>query len=462
MNRTSSITLRRGLSAMILAAVIAAPAAAAERARNVILFIGDGMGVSTLTAARIFAGQKRGLDGASNLLSFETFPDLALVRTFSADSLVTESAAGATALLTGRRTLNGVLGVSDKVRIGDCASSKATSVATLAELAKQKGLATGVVSTAAITDATPASLYAHVPTRTWQSDADMPPEALAAGCVDIARQMVDGPADLQLDLMLGGGYGAFKPAESATGRRNDGRDLTAEWRAKGGLYIETGAELAALPTTSRKVLGLFAPGNMMRESTRQATQTDAPRLVDMTRKAIEILSREKAGYFLMVEGALIDKAHHLNLAHEALNETVEFDEAVAAALAMTNPADTLIVVTADHSHSLTLNGGLRNSSVLDVAPSTDDDPRVALDGKALSILMYATGPGAPIGEPRSDPAQSDPKDPDLRAPAAVPLPSAAHTGEDVAAYAKGPGARAFHGLIEQPAVFEAMRTALGL
>src|SRR5690242_13034323 len=98
--------LAAGLCALALAA---GPATAAERAKNVILFIGDGMGVSTLTAARIYDGQKRGVDGASNLLSFEAFPNLALVRTYSADSLVTDSAASASALLTGRRTLNGAL-----------------------------------------------------------------------------------------------------------------------------------------------------------------------------------------------------------------------------------------------------------------------------------------------------------------------------------------------------------------
>lgn len=453
---------RRASSALILAALLATPATAAERAKNVILFVGDGMGVSTLTAARIFAGQRRGVDGASNLLAFERFPDLALVRTFSADALVTESAAGATALLTGHRTINGVLGVSDKVVRFDCASSKTASVPTLAELAKRRGMATGAVSTAAITDATPASLYAHVPTRSWQSDSDMRPEALAAGCVDIARQMVDGPAALQLDVMLGGGSSAFLPKDNPAGRRKDGRDLTAEWKSKGGTYVETGAALAAVPSSTGRVLGLFAPGNMMRETARKASGTDVPRLVDMTRKAIELLSREKKGYFLLVEGGLIDKAHHQNLAYEALNETVEFEEAVAAAVAMTDPAETLIVVTADHSHGLTLNGGRRSTPVLGVAPGIDDDPASALDGKAIPILMYATGPGAPKDEPRHDPANDDPANPEQRMLAAVPLGSAAHTGEDVAAYARGPGSQAFRGLIEQPAVFQAMKAALGL
>lgn len=456
---------RRASSALVLAGVICAagaPALAAERPRNVILFIGDGMGVATLTAARIYDGQQRGKDGASNRLSFETFPHLALSQTYSADGLVTDSAAGASAILTGHRTLNGALGVDDKVRRGDCASVKGSSVPTLAEMARRKGLATGVVSTAAITDATPASLYAHTPSRQWQSDADLPPEAVAQGCKDIARQMLDGPKALQLDVMLGGGQAAFTPSEG-TGKRLDGRDLTAEWRASGGAYVETGTAMAAVPKGTKRLLGLFAPNNMMRESARAVTETDAPRLTDMTVKAIEILSQSKQGYFLMVEGALIDKAHHLSLAHEALNETVELSKAVAAAVAMTNPKDTLIIVTADHSHGLTINGGMRGTSILGLLPGNDDDPAKAMDGKAIPILMYASGPGAPpVGELRPDLTDVDTADPDLRNFAAVPLYSAAHTGEDVATYATGPGAERVHGLMDHPAVFQVMREALGL
>lgn len=454
---------RRGFSALLAASAIcaaASPAFAAERARNVILFIGDGMGVSTLTAARIYDGQKRGVDGASNLLSFEAFPDLALVRTYSADSLVTDSAAGASALLTGHRTLNGALGVNDKINLADCASTKGQSVPTLAEKAKKAGLAVGVVSTSAITDATPASLYAHTPSRRWQSDADMPPEAAAAGCIDIARQMLDVPKAAQFDVMLGGGQANFVAED---GKRMDGRDLPAEWRKAGGAYVQTGTELAATPNTTSRLLGLFAPNNMMRESARQATGTDAPTLTQMTTKAIELLARQKQGYFLMVEGALIDKAHHVSLANDALNETVEFSKAIAAAAAMTDPKDTLIIVTADHSHGLTINGGARDTSILGVLPGSDDDPPVAMDGKTIPILMYATGPGAPEhGEARSTPTPSNIDDPDRLTYAAVPLPSAAHTGEDVAAYARGPGAGKIRGLMDQPGVYQVMREALGL
>jgi alkaline phosphatase len=221
--------------------------------------------------------------------------------------------------------------------------------------------------------------------------------------------------------------------------------------------------MAAVPKGTRRLLGLFAPGNMMRESARAATETDAPRLTEMTVKAIEILSQSKQGYFLMVEGALIDKAHHVSLAREALNETVELSKAVAAAVAMTDPKDTLIIVTADHSHGLTINGGARDTSILGLLPGSEDDPAKALDGKPVPILMYATGPGAPpIGEVRPDLSDVDNSDLDQRNFAAVPLNSAAHTGEDVPTYAVGPGAERVHGLMDHPAVFQVMREALDL
>lgn len=443
----------------LLAALSVFAQAAAGEARNVILFIGDGMGVSTLTSARIFDGQQKGVDGASNRLSFEKFPNLALVKTYSADSLVTDSANGASAMLTGVRTLNGALGVDATVKRDDCKSIPAAWVETLAEQAKTAGLSTGAVSTAAITDATPASLYAHTGTRGAQGDFQMTKPDVEAGCLDIARQLVDAPESTRLNLALGGGAQFFTSFE-----RLDGRDLTREWAKRpSSAYVETAAGLKAVPKSTRYVLGLFANNNMVRETDRPNQAADAPRLVDMTREAITRLSQNPKGYFLMVEGGLIDKAHHVGLVHEALNETREFDQAVAAAVAMTDPKDTLIIVTADHSHGLTLSGGARNSPILGLVTGLDGSPRLANDGKPYAILNYATGPGGPgPDETRFDPSTVDTTDPTYKAQATIGLASANHTGEDVAAYAQGPGAQRLHGLIEQPDIYEAMRLALGL
>ena len=457
---------RQGALAMtgMILTLMAAPgigqaAGKAPHARNVILFIGDGMGVSTLTAARIYQGQMKGKDGASNRLTFETFPNLALVQTYSADSLVTDSANGASSMLTGHRTINGALGVTDKVDRSDCRSAQAARVDTLAEIAKSHGLSTGAVSTAAITDATPAALYAHVGARSYQGDMAMPQAALDEGCVDIARQLIDAPETQRLDLALGGGAGFFGQTP-----RRDGRNMMQEFaRRPDSAFVDTAQALASLPNSTRHVLGLFAGNNMADETDRPTATPTAPRLVDMTRAAIKVLSRNKKGYFLMVEGALIDKAHHVGEAHEALNEVVEFDAAIAEALALTDPKDTWIIVTADHSHGLTINGGARNSSILGLAPEANGQPRMGGDGKPFTILQYATGPGGPaLNALRQDPSKANLADPHYKTAAAIILPSAAHGGEDVAAYAHGPGAENFHGLIDQPAIFQIMRRTLGL
>ncbi|MDO9246665.1 MAG: alkaline phosphatase, partial [Phenylobacterium sp.] len=179
--------------------------------------------------------------------------------------------------------------------------------------------------------------------------------------------------------------------------------------------------------------------------------------------AISLLSQNPKGYFLMVEGGLIDKAHHAGLVRDALNETVEFDAAIDQALAMTDRADTLILVTADHSHGLTINGGHRDSPILGLVTDAQGKPRLAGDGKAYGILNYQTGPGGPkAGESRVDPMTVNTLEPGYRAPAGIQMNSAAHTGEDVAAYAQGPGAERLGGLIDQTDIFEVMREALGI
>nr|QQZ49860.1 alkaline phosphatase [Phenylobacterium glaciei] len=373
-----------------------------------------------LTAARIYQGQLRGADGASNRLSFERFPNLALVKTYSADSLVTDSANGASAMMTGVRTINGALGVDASVDRDSCASALAARVETVAELAKARA-------------SRPArSAPRRSPTPPRRPSTPIPAQGVGrgfrhtagggGGCIDIARQLVEAPEAVRLDLALGGGAEFFKAA-----KRRDGRDLTHEWAGRpGSVFVDTAQALVALPNGTRRVLGLFASNNMRRETDRPS---DAPRLADMTKSAISFLSQNPKGYFLMVEGGLIDKAHHVGLAHEALNETVEFDAAIVQALAMTDPRNTLILVTADHSHGLTISGGARNSPILGLVPDADGKPKLAADGKPYGILNYETGPGAPgAGETRFDPATKDTLDPAYVAQAAIPMSSAAHTG----------------------------------
>lgn len=162
-----------------------------ERARNVIIFIGDGMGVSTVTAARIFAGQRAGRGGESNQLTMDTFPHTALSRTYGNDAQVSDSAPTATALVSGVKANNGVIGLTSAAPPERCEGSQANVSQSLFEIAEAHGLATGVVSTARITHATPAAAYAHTPNRDWENDAEAARTG-GGGCIDIARQWWSG------------------------------------------------------------------------------------------------------------------------------------------------------------------------------------------------------------------------------------------------------------------------------
>ena len=160
-----------------------------RRARNVIIFIGDGMGISTQTAARILQGQRAGVDGESFVTAMDRLPHAALVRTYSHDAQVADSAP--TAILAGVKTRNDVIGVGPEAAVGDCAGSRLHRLPSLFALGQRLGRATGVISTARITHATPAAAYAHTPQRDWEADVDLSEVARREGCVDIARQLVE-------------------------------------------------------------------------------------------------------------------------------------------------------------------------------------------------------------------------------------------------------------------------------
>lgn len=441
-------------------------------AKNVILFVGDGMGVSTITAARIYAGQSRGVDGESYNLAGDLLPYSALVKTYSHDAQVADSSPTATALMTGVKTGNGVLGVDQTVPDGDCAASKTGSVKTLMEMAEDAGLATGVVTTTTVTHATPASTYAHSADRDWESDASLSAKARAEGCADIARQLIEWPHGDGFEVVFGGGRAHFTPKTTADvefpdrkGRRLDGRDLIAEWQAKtpGAAYVWNKQGFDAVdPKTTRHVMGLFNPDQMAQELDRENDKGGEPSLAEMTAKAIALLAQGKDGYVLLVEGGRIDHANHANNAARALSDAVAFDDAVKTALAMTDPKDTLIVVTADHSHGLTISGyPKRGNPILGPVIGTNGKPALGRDGKGYTTLNYATGPGAAKDEPRRDPLQEDTSDKNYRQSALIGMGFASHGGEDVAVRAIGPQAHLLTGTIEQNAIFHVMVHALG-
>ncbi len=443
-----------------------------RKARNVIIFIGDGMGVSTLTAGRIFEGQRLGLDGESYVAEMDRLPHTALVKTYSHDAQVADSAPTATAIVAGVKTKNGVIGVGPEAIENDCAATAPFKVPSLFSQAEDKGYATGIVSTATITHATPASTYAHTAQRDWEVDANMPEAAKAAGCTDIARQMIEWPHGNGLEVMLGGGRQHFLPATvtdpeypTAKGKRTDGKDLPAIWKAANpaGEYVWNAEIFNGIDAKkASKLLGLFEPSHMQFEADRTATGSKEPSLAEMTTKAIAMLSKNRKGYVLMVEAGRIDHAHHGGNARRALQDTVALNQALKAAMESVDLKDTLIVVTSDHSHTFTMSGyPERGNPILGVVAAPIGTPALAKDGKAYTTLGYANGPGAVTAAERPDPAKQDTEALDYRQQSLVGLNSETHGGDDVVARAAGPKAHLFKGTIEQNTIYHIMRAALG-
>lgn len=471
-----------------------------QKAKNIILFIGDGMGVSTVTAARILAGQqpdiidptntKPASSGEENSLSFELFPYLALSKTYSTNQQTSDSAPTMTAMVTGVKTGDGMLSVAQDVDRADCnADLKKHGLKTILEIAETKGKATGIVSTARITHATPAANYAHTPERNWEADSNEP-----AGCAvpDIARQLLEFKYGDGLEVALGGGREYFRPntlpdPEDAGkfGRRKDNRDLTAEWTNKFGAksaYIWNQAQFDAIdPNSTTHLLGLFERSHMEYEADRPADTAGEPNLSAMTEKAIKILQKNRKGFYLQVEAGRIDHGHHAGNAYRALTDAIALSDAVKKAVktlwAIGELDNTLIIVSADHSHTFTIAGyPQRGNNILGkvIEPGAASYTK-ASDGAPYTTLSYANGLGYHTGVAGDDvfatPVQIgrfadmtnvDTTDPNFHQEATVPLAgSETHAGEDVAIYATGPGAYLFKGVVEQNVIFHVMNKKMG-
>jgi alkaline phosphatase len=447
-------------------------------AKNVILFVGDGMGISTVTAARILEGQRRGEPGEENRLAFDTLPHVAFSKTYSTDAQVSDSAATMTAIVSGVKTQAGVLGVDERIQRGDYTSVDPASVLTILEEAEDRGLATGVVSTAKVTHATPAGCYSHAPLRSWEDDSKMSEEARDAEFPDIARQLVEFSHGDGLEIAFGGGRAHFKPHGTPDpedpkqpGRRMDGRDLTEAWvdARDGSSYVWNREQLLSVDRDKTKhLLGLFEPGHMQYEADRANDKAGEPSLAEMTEFAVDFLSQDPDGFFLMVEAGRIDHGHHATNAYRALSDTIALSDAVHVALAKTDAQDTLIVVTADHSHTLTISGyPMRGNPILGKvigrSRKRGGANRLAEDtkGKPYTALSYANGPGYTGSWRRPDLSDVDTEHPEYLQEATVPMRSETHAGEDVPIYAGGPRAALFHGVREQNYIYHAMVEAFG-
>lgn len=445
-------------------------------AKNVILFLGDGMGVSTVTAARILKGQLRNKTGEEGSLGFEEFPHLGLSKTYNQDVQTPDSAGTATAFLAGIKTNSGVLGLDGRCRRTDCSTKAGTEINGILNWSQDKGKAVGVVTNTRITHATPGASYAHTPERDWEGDVDM--EGVSQNCTDIAKQLID---ENDINVVMGGGRRVFlskddldpETGEKSTKGRLDGRNLINDWqekqRQKGRKYkyVWNQTEFDSVdPQETDFLLGLFNPSHMEYEIDRADDTAGEPSLAEMTEKALRILSKNEKGFFLLVEGGRIDHAHHETRAVKSLHDVIAFADAVQKAVDLTDESDTLIITTADHSHVFTIGGyPTRGNPIFGLADDSDamnGSLKLALDGKPYSTLGYANGPGSFVTENatvRPDITNMVVGEKTHEYQAAVPLDSETHAAEDVAIYARGPMSHLFHGTHEQNYIAHVMAFA---
>lgn len=274
------------------------------------------------------------------------------------------------------------IGVTGNVRINDCQAANHTinHASSLMQWAQNAGKRTGIVTTTRLTHASPAGTFAHVANREFECDADVTRyNQSAAECSDIAKQMILNAPGKNLDVIFGGGRSKFIDEHSVdeqkfAGQRKDGLHLIDMWRKQNpsGKYVYDRDGLKGIKCgDTKKILGLFSPDQLAYNL--DADRSKEPSLEEMTVAAINILNVGETGYVLFVEGGRIDHGHHEGLAHKALDETAEFSKAIQAAVDLTDSANTLIVVTADHSHTMSISGyPARGTNILGLNTEVSD------------------------------------------------------------------------------------------
>lgn len=390
------------------------------------------------------------------------------------DKQVPDSAGTATAIFTGVKSDYGAIGVDTTRSKTNATQGRLESIMDWAQL---EGKRTGVVTTTRITHATPAATFARVYHRDWECDTEVPAKSVGIH-KDIARQLVENAPGNKLNVVLGGGLspmGAFNPNEVRTVdfeggtesicKRGDKRNLANEWLQRHAndsvpaSLVHTREDL--LKVNVQKVdhlMGLFRNNHITYSIAREQGE---PSLQEMTEAAIGVLERgpQSSGYVLLVEGGRIDQGHHMNYARAALHEVYELDLAVQAAVNMTDSKETLIIVTADHSHSVTFNGyPLRGADILGPA-----NQHKAKDPMVYETITYANGPGyfehlandtkpansSNVWLPLKHFTKEQIESPTYRHMATLPLKDETHGGEDVIVFASGPGSSLIRGAFEQ-------------
>ncbi|WP_353474503.1 alkaline phosphatase [Salipiger sp. H15] len=447
------------------------------RAKNVILLVADGNGVGTNYATRLYAGQQEGKLGEEHVLPYET-PGFhsALVKTYNINAQTPDSAPTAGAMNTGVKQRFNLINLGGDAIHDDCSTVEGNELTTFAEIVSGMEKSVGIISTARLTHATPAAVYAKTANRDWEDEV---PEGCTAQ-KDIAAQLIDQMEAGVIDFAMGGGrrYFAGKDVtldEGGTGHRPDGQNLIEKATGLGAQYAWNTETFNGLNLDgSKPVLALFNDSHMEYEADR--AEEDEPSLAEMTKSAIEYLSNNENGYYLEIEAGRVDHGNHAGNAKRSMIDGVAFAEAVAMADELTDDADTLIIVTADHEHGIAFNGYCGRGTPIDglcydvsqTGEKHSDELLLADDGKPYTVVGFLNGPGAVLkaGEgndfsgSRDELTQEAAQDLDFIQQALIPSSSEMHSGEDVAIYAKGPWSHLVDGTIEQNVIFHVMHHAV--
>ena len=462
-----------------------------RKAKNVILFIGDGMSLAHRVAARVLA--KRIVEGkALGKLAIDDMPHMALVATAGSDSIITDSANSASAYATGHKSSVNAMGVYADRTLDPLDDPRVETITSLAQ--RKRALAVGIVTNTEIEDATPAAMATHTRRRTEYD------------------RIVEQFFAVKPDVLLGGGRANFLPKSAEGSKRKDESDFAAQFRTAGYSIAFTGPEMvsAANDTSTTKLLGLFTLGNMDgaldRKFLKGGTVRKFPEQPDLTEEvsaALNVLSRNPSGFFLMVESGMIDKYTHLLDMERAVYDTIMLDNAVKLARdwASAHGDDTLILVVADHTHPIGIVGTIDDDMsretqtplrervrVYDRAgfpnyPAPDAEGYPARVDVSRRIALFSAS--LPDHYETLRPKLDDPNDPTVAgkeagtyvaneryksAPGAMlrlgNLPAMinadVHSGEDVILTATGPGSERVHGQMENTEVFRIIAEALGL
>lgn len=454
---------------------------AKKTAKNVILFVGDGMSLQAREIARILS--KGITEGKYNdLLNMEKLDNMAIITTSGYDSIVTDSANSASAYATGHKSVVNAMGVYENCTKDPLDDPKVENIIELAK--RTRGMATGIVSTANITDATPAAMLTHTRRRSEQNY--------------IATDMLNDKH--RPDVIMGGGSRHFLPMSTPGSKRKDNVDVIKSFEDLGYTFSGNKTELENTPKSEDKILGLYQLDNMNVYIDREVTKNpsvlksfnDQPGLVEMTEKAIDTLSKDPNGFFLMVEGACIDKQLHVLDWQRAAYDNIEMDKAIGAAekFAAKNN-DTLIVVVADHAHGASITGtyheldgktgreGVRCYQDAKWPTFQDADGDGYPDNPDPSITLavqfanhpdynenyrFKDVPTVPSIMGKDGKAIANPqiKGELLRGNIPTSDDQEVHSADDIILNAGGPGSEYFKGVMDNTEVFFGMVRALGL